>query len=111
MLVGVHSLIRISANQNIDLLGFCNWLNPFKQRLSEYDWILFNIRIFFFLAIKSVTEGNIYLFLCLGFSAESLSVQMCKEMVNELWQTIHKATGFYNKVIYLNLYLCQGEQI
>uniref|UniRef100_A0A8C1VCC9 WD repeat domain 62 n=1 Tax=Cyprinus carpio TaxID=7962 RepID=A0A8C1VCC9_CYPCA len=33
-----------------------------------------------------------------GFSAESLSVQMCKEMVNELWQTIHKATGFYNKL-------------
>lgn len=45
-------------------------------------------------------DGNIYLFLSLGFSAESLSVQMCKEMVNELWQTIHKATGFYNKVIY-----------
>uniref|UniRef100_A0A8C2H8X1 WD repeat domain 62 n=1 Tax=Cyprinus carpio TaxID=7962 RepID=A0A8C2H8X1_CYPCA len=38
-----------------------------------------------------------------GFSAESLSVQMCKEMVNELWQTIHKATGFYNKVIYQSL--------
>ncbi|XP_026138602.1 WD repeat-containing protein 62 isoform X2 [Carassius auratus] len=33
-----------------------------------------------------------------GFSAESMSVQMCKEMVNELWQTIHKATGFYNKL-------------
>uniref|UniRef100_A0A8C1Q4R7 WD repeat domain 62 n=1 Tax=Cyprinus carpio TaxID=7962 RepID=A0A8C1Q4R7_CYPCA len=33
-----------------------------------------------------------------GFSAESLSVQMCKEMVNELWQTIHKATGFYNEL-------------
>ncbi|XP_043115245.1 WD repeat-containing protein 62 isoform X2 [Puntigrus tetrazona] len=33
-----------------------------------------------------------------GFSPESLSVQMCKEMVNELWQTIHKATGFYNKL-------------
>ncbi|XP_073674484.1 WD repeat-containing protein 62 isoform X2 [Garra rufa] len=33
-----------------------------------------------------------------GFSAESLSVQMCKEMVNELWQSIHKATGFYNKL-------------
>ncbi|XP_016314637.1 WD repeat-containing protein 62 isoform X2 [Sinocyclocheilus anshuiensis] len=33
-----------------------------------------------------------------GFSTESLSVQMCKEMVNELWQTIHKATGFYNKL-------------
>uniref|UniRef100_A0A9J8AGY2 WD repeat domain 62 n=1 Tax=Cyprinus carpio carpio TaxID=630221 RepID=A0A9J8AGY2_CYPCA len=33
-----------------------------------------------------------------GLSADSLSVQMCKEMVNELWQTIHKATGFYNKL-------------
>lgn len=35
---------------------------------------------------------------CLGVSAGSLSVQMCKEMVNELWHTIHKATGFYSKL-------------
>lgn len=31
-------------------------------------------------------------------SAETLSVQMCKEMVNELWHTIHKAADFYNKL-------------
>ncbi|XP_057207402.1 WD repeat-containing protein 62 isoform X2 [Triplophysa rosa] len=34
----------------------------------------------------------------LGFSAETSSVQMCKEMVNELWHTIHKAADFYNKL-------------
>ncbi|KAA0702267.1 WD repeat-containing protein 62 [Triplophysa tibetana] len=33
-----------------------------------------------------------------GFSAETLSVQMCEEMVNELWHTIHKAADFYNKL-------------
>nr|XP_055051599.1 WD repeat-containing protein 62 isoform X1 [Misgurnus anguillicaudatus] len=33
-----------------------------------------------------------------GFSGETLSVQMCKEMVNELWHTIHKAADFYSKL-------------
>ncbi|KAK7156886.1 hypothetical protein R3I94_006816 [Phoxinus phoxinus] len=33
-----------------------------------------------------------------GLSAGSLSVQMCKKMVNELWHTIHKATGFYSEL-------------
>ncbi|XP_056612334.1 WD repeat-containing protein 62 [Triplophysa dalaica] len=33
-----------------------------------------------------------------GFSAETLSVKMCEEMVNELWHTIHKAADFYKKL-------------
>ncbi|XP_050985420.1 WD repeat-containing protein 62 isoform X2 [Labeo rohita] len=46
-----------------------------------------------------------------GFSAESLSVQMCKEMVNELWQNIHKATGFYNKLCSIPELSEQQEQM
>lgn len=46
-----------------------------------------------------------------GFPAELLSVQMCKEMVNELWQTIHKATGFYNKLCSVSELSEQQEQM
>lgn len=35
MPVGVHGLICISTNQNIDLLGFCNWFNLFKQHAYQ----------------------------------------------------------------------------
>ncbi|XP_026119203.1 WD repeat-containing protein 62-like isoform X2 [Carassius auratus] len=48
---------------------------------------------------------------CAGEDTDSLSVQMCKEMVNELWQTIHKATGFYNKLCSIPELSEQQEQM
>ncbi|XP_067306204.1 WD repeat-containing protein 62 isoform X2 [Pseudorasbora parva] len=41
----------------------------------------------------------------------SLSVQMCKEMVNELWHTLHKATGFYSKLCSIPELSEQQEQM
>ncbi|XP_048015848.1 WD repeat-containing protein 62 isoform X3 [Megalobrama amblycephala] len=46
-----------------------------------------------------------------GLSAGSFSVQMCKEMVNELWHTIHKATGFYSKLCSIPELSEQQEQM
>ncbi|XP_016327370.1 mitogen-activated protein kinase-binding protein 1-like isoform X2 [Sinocyclocheilus anshuiensis] len=48
---------------------------------------------------------------CAGDNTDSLTVQMCKEMVNELWQTIHKATGFYNKLCSIPELSEQQEQM
>ncbi|XP_052471939.1 WD repeat-containing protein 62 isoform X2 [Carassius gibelio] len=48
---------------------------------------------------------------CAGEDTDSLSVQMCKEVVNELWQTIHKATGFYNKLCSIPELSEQQEQM
>ncbi|XP_051965560.1 WD repeat-containing protein 62 isoform X2 [Xyrauchen texanus] len=46
-----------------------------------------------------------------GLSAETLSIQMCKEMVNELWHTIHKATSFYSKLCSIPELSEQQEQM
>lgn len=46
-----------------------------------------------------------------GLSAEALSVQMCKEMVNELWHTIHKATDLYSKLCSIPKLSEQQEQM
>ncbi|KAI2655968.1 WD repeat-containing protein 62 [Labeo rohita] len=46
-----------------------------------------------------------------SMTTSSLSVQMCKEMVNELWQNIHKATGFYNKLCSIPELSEQQEQM
>ncbi|XP_051521236.1 mitogen-activated protein kinase-binding protein 1-like isoform X2 [Myxocyprinus asiaticus] len=46
-----------------------------------------------------------------GLSAEMLSIQMCKEMVNELWHTIHKATSFYSKLCSIPELSEQQEQM
>ncbi|KAG1953652.1 WD repeat-containing protein, partial [Pimephales promelas] len=46
-----------------------------------------------------------------GHSAESLSVQTCKKMVNELWHTIHKATGFYSELCSIPELSEQQEQM
>ncbi|XP_016108746.1 WD repeat-containing protein 62-like [Sinocyclocheilus grahami] len=48
---------------------------------------------------------------CAGEDTDSLSAQMCKEMVNELWQTIHKTTGFYNKLCSIPELSEQQEQM
>lgn len=46
-----------------------------------------------------------------GLSIEASSVQMCKEMVNELWHTIHKATDFYSKLCSIPELSEQQEQM
>ncbi|XP_077063761.1 WD repeat-containing protein 62 isoform X2 [Siphateles boraxobius] len=57
------------------------------------------------------STGNHCLGENMGLSAGSLSVQMCKKMVNELWHTIHKATGFYSELCSIPELSEQQEQM